>query len=108
MNLLPACSGGPAPEREYVFAESGAVKALRSQRYKLVYYPGQTYGELYDLERDPEEMENLYGRAEHAELRATMVQALLDRLIYTEAPRHGESLRGPAYWRSQYTAPFQQ
>ena len=107
-NLLPACSGGSAPSREYVFAQSGAVKALRSERYKLVYYPGQPYGELYDLRNDPHEIENLYGSAEHEKIRAGMLQALLDRLIHTEAPRHGESMRGPAYWRKHYAAPFRQ
>jgi len=104
--LVPALAGGDAPAREYVFAESGAVKCIRGRRYKLVYYPGQSYGELYDLERDPHETQNLYARAEHAQERERLTKALLDRLIHTEAPRHGESLRGPAYWRQQYAAPF--
>ena len=36
-----------------------------------------------------------------------MTQALLDRLIETEATRHGESLKGPAYWRTQRAIPFE-
>ena len=107
-SLLPACSGGSVPSRDYVFAESGAVKALRGERYKLVYYPGQPYGELYDLRNDPLEVENLYGSAEHEKIRVGMLQAMLDRLIHTEAPRHGESMRGRAYWRTQYAAPFRE
>ena len=105
-SLLRATLGEEAPAREFIFAQSGAVKALRGKRYKIVYYPRQAYGELYDLQNDPLEVENLYASAAHQQIRTEMIQALLDRLIYTEGPRHGESLRGPAYWRMQYQAPF--
>jgi arylsulfatase A-like enzyme len=105
-SLMTALRGGNAPPRDFVFSESGAVKTLRGKRHKVVYYPGQTYGELYDLVVDPQEAHNLYHLAEFREIRQNMVQLLLDRLISTEAPRHGQSLRGPAYWRSQYRAPF--
>jgi arylsulfatase A-like enzyme len=106
-SLLPAMQGGTVTQREFVFAESGAVKMLRGERYKLVYYPGQSYGELYDLSNDPLEMNNLYENPSYQQIRATMIQSLLDRLIYTEAPLHGESKRGPAYWRSLYRLPFE-
>lgn len=105
-SLCRALDGGPGPQRQYAFAESGAVKMLRGQRYKLVHYPGQPYGELYDLEADPHEMENLYDRSEYARLCLDMTRELLDRLIYTEAPLHGESKRGLAYWRELYRRPF--
>ena len=105
-SLLPATLGQDVPKREYIFAESGAVKALRGRRWKMVHYPGQPYGELYDLRDDPLEMNNLYDSGTHTEPRARLTTALLNRLIYTEGPRHGESLRGPAYWRKQYRAPF--
>ena len=68
-SLLDAVRGGEAPQREWVFAETGAVKMLRGERYKLVYYPGQTYGELYDLEADPGEMRNLWNDATCSKLR---------------------------------------
>ncbi|MCZ6633204.1 MAG: sulfatase-like hydrolase/transferase [bacterium] len=64
-----ALQGGPAYKRKYIFAESGAVKTIRSQTHKLVYYPGQPYGELYDLEQDPNEMQNLYQDPNHRDLR---------------------------------------
>ncbi len=53
--------GGPLPEREHVvvFDEYGPVRMIRSAEWKYVHrYP---YGpnELYDLRRDPEEIENL-------------------------------------------------
>ncbi|MDP6112689.1 MAG: sulfatase-like hydrolase/transferase [Planctomycetota bacterium] len=102
LSLCRALSGHAPPPRQYVYAESGAVKMLRGEKYKLVHYPGQPFGELYDLESDPHEITNLYDRAEYAEMREGMTRALLDRLIHTEAPLHGESRRGPAYWRQLY------
>ncbi len=105
-SLSPAVFGGAAPQREFIFAESGAVKMLRGERYKLVYYPGQTYGELYDLEDDSLEMDNLYADASYHNIRRTMEKALLDRLIHMEAPRQGESSKGRAYWRTLYKLPF--
>lgn len=106
VSLGASLEGRPAPEREYVFAESGAVKMLRGERYKLVHYPGQAYGELYDLRDDPHEVANLYDDPAHRDRREGMTRDLLDRLIHTEAPQHGESRKGPAYWRYLYQAPF--
>ena len=91
--------GETSPKRFSIFAEIGAVKMLREQRWKLIHYPGQDYGELYDLDQDPDEIHNLYQNPDYQEQRVCMSRLLLDRLIGTEAPLHGESERGPAYWR---------
>jgi arylsulfatase A-like enzyme len=51
-----------------VFDEYGPVRMIRTGRWKYVHrYP---YGpnELYDLSRDPGELENLYGAEEHSEI----------------------------------------
>jgi arylsulfatase A-like enzyme len=92
--------------KEYVFAESGAVKMLRDKEYKLVYYPEQEYGELYKIDDDPDETDNLFDDADYAEARTRLLGALLNRLIAMEGPRHGECKKGPAYWRALYTLPF--
>lgn len=106
-SLQAALTGEKSPHRDYIFAESGAVKMLRGSRYKLVYYPAQPYGELYDLATDPDECYNLYDDPEHQKTRDRMIRDLLDRLIHTEAPRHGASNREPAYWRYLYSRPFE-
>ena len=106
MSQRAALYGGAAMRREYVFAEAGAVKMVRGERYKLVHYPGQPYGELYDLQRDPHEADNRYDDPDLEPQRERLTRALLDRLIAAEAPLHGESQRGPAYWRRQYRLPF--
>ena len=94
--------------KEYIFAETGAVKMIRGATHKLVYYPGQPYGELYNIVEDPLEKKNLYDDRSRASTRAELTRALLDRLVFSEAAFHGESNRGRAYWRKTYTAPFVQ
>lgn len=106
-DLSGCLRGDPAPERPYVFAESGAVKIIRGERHKLVYYPGQPYGELYDVVRDPSEVENLYDREDWREVRNQLTRDLLDRIIHTEGAIHGPSNRGEAYWRYLHSEAFQ-
>lgn len=91
--------GDPSQKRSTIFSEIGAVKMLREKDLKLIHYPGQDYGELYALDQDPDEMNNLYHNPHYREERTRLGDLLLDRLIGTEAPLHGKSLRGPAYWR---------
>jgi len=63
--------GGQAraePHRKFVTATTGwmpmAIRPqghmIRTGTHKLVYYPLEPFGELYDLERDPREVRNLY------------------------------------------------
>jgi arylsulfatase A-like enzyme len=75
---------------------------VRTERYKLIFYYGVTLEdtrnpdinidaewELYDLEADPREMNNVYGNPDFATIQAEML-AELDRLQAKagDAPRH--------------------
>ncbi|MGR3570529.1 sulfatase-like hydrolase/transferase [Brevirhabdus sp.] len=69
---------------------------LRHDNWKLIVWHGQPAcentrdAELYDLSRDPDELENLYHRPEHAAQRARMKATLLDVMALSEdrsAPR---------------------
>lgn len=75
---------------------------VRNERYKLIYYYGVTpedtgnpelvlepEWELYDLEVDPQEMNNVYGNPEFANVQSQML-AELDRLQqeFADEPRH--------------------
>ena len=83
-SLLPM-STGAAPldhHREAVWCEffdaldaPDATRATmyRRGRYKLVVYHGHGLGELYDLERDPGEFDNLWDDPRHAELKAELL-----------------------------------
>ncbi len=76
------------------------VTMLRRDHYKLVVHHGppattrERDGELFDLARDPHEVENLWRRPEARPLRAELQEALLDVLVATE----DRSQPREAYW----------
>lgn len=71
----------------YHYYEYPAVHSVRrhygvvTDRYKLVYfYEGDdAYWELFDLQKDPQEMTSVYGQTDYAEVQATLKKEL-DRL----------------------------
>src|SRR5262245_936302 len=55
-------------------------RGVRTDRYKFIHYFEEPQEfELYDLQSDPEERHNLYGKAEHAE-RVRLLQKRLQEL----------------------------
>ncbi len=69
-------------------------KSVRKGKYRYVYYLPEMFpqeypdgfGELYDLESDPWEMENLYFKPEYASVVSELKNDLLDWLITTTRP----------------------
>ena len=59
---------------------------LRSLRYRFTYYPGYPFGELYDLERDPDEFVNLWDNKDYADVKQNLEQELLNRIIKNRDP----------------------
>ncbi|MCD6284589.1 MAG: DUF4976 domain-containing protein, partial [Anaerolineae bacterium] len=53
------------------------LKTYLNERYKLTVYYGHDYGELFDLQEDPGEVNNLWDSPAHVELKAQLVMALL-------------------------------
>lgn len=64
-------------------SQSGHRKMVRKGRWKLVYDP---YGasELYDLDDDPQELNNLYASSRAREVRQELIEELLNWSIRTE------------------------
>jgi arylsulfatase A-like enzyme len=60
------------------------LKTLRSRQWRLTWYGGGRAGELYDLARDPDELENRWADAAYREVREELQDRLLDRLLATE------------------------
>ncbi|MGQ9454462.1 MAG: sulfatase family protein [Armatimonadota bacterium] len=54
------------------------------QRYKITVYYNQDYGELFDLDTDPEEINNLWSDQEFAELKSKMLLKLVHALLGNE------------------------
>jgi arylsulfatase A-like enzyme len=59
---------------------------LRTERYKLVAVHGLGVGELYDLERDPNETHNLWDDPDHQPTKLALLERLCDRMAQTVDP----------------------
>lgn len=72
-------SGAEPRARNSFLIENRAVekgfyqKMMVTDRYKLVAYMDQEYGELYDLKNDPNQYGNLWGSAAHRELQRSLL-----------------------------------
>ena len=53
------------------------VKTYVNERYKLTVYYNRDYGELFDLQQDPQEINNLWNKPEYAELKTDLTLKLL-------------------------------
>ena len=53
---------------------------IRQDQYKLIYYPSGNRFQLFDLEDDPQEMNDLSASEEHADLRQRLTARLVDEL----------------------------
>jgi len=58
----------------------------RTRTHKLVVHHGEPLGELYDLEHDPCEHENLWDDPAHAALRAELMKQAFDASVFTMDP----------------------
>ena len=54
------------------------ARTLVTDRYKITLYAGSGYGELFDLQNDPQEFHNLWADAGYASLRSELSLRLLD------------------------------
>jgi arylsulfatase A-like enzyme len=66
-------------------SQSGTMRMLRKGRWKLV-LDMQGRGQLYNLERDPVELENLYGRAGYGEIERELLADLLAWTLRAQDP----------------------
>lgn len=55
-------------------------------RYKICIYEGHEVGEIYDLENDPGEFDNLWFEKEHKDLKLELLQKAMKRYMTTNSP----------------------
>lgn len=60
------------------------IKTITTNKYKLTYYAGESFGELFDRNNDPEEFVNLWSNEDYQEIKNSLIKQLLDRVIETE------------------------
>jgi arylsulfatase len=91
-SLLPILTGAADPgyHREFVRCEyhdalnqrfASHANMLRDDRYKLVVYHGLDVGELYDLDNDPDEFENLWDDAASQDVKHALIKRLFDAVM---------------------------
>ncbi|MFW6217659.1 MAG: sulfatase [Verrucomicrobiota bacterium] len=80
ISLLPLFSGERESVRDAVLIEARAKadalpqRTLVTDRHKLIVYGGTDEGELYDLQQDPDQYENLWDRPEHTALQIELLK----------------------------------
>lgn len=84
-SLIPILEDEPNRlPREAVFSENYFGRMVRWRDYKMVYYPGRPYGELYDLAEDPQEQANLWTSMEGSAEKRAMKDLLLEWAFLSE------------------------
>lgn len=82
--------GLPGRPQESVVAENDEdylalrLRTLITRRYQLTAYPGEDYGELFDLEQDPGQLHNLWRDPAHAWVKQDLLVQLMERLVMTD------------------------
>lgn len=69
-------------------------KTYVDERYKITVYYNQTYGEIFDLQEDPGELNNLWDEQQHAALKSELL------LKYVWAELGKESMPMPRIWHA--------
>ena len=90
MSMAPILRGDQGAGRPYALTEFKCydwgldVKTITGRDYKLTYYAGEKFGELYDRVADPDEFVNLWDCPEYQIVKEELLRRLLDRVIQTE------------------------
>ncbi|RKX70806.1 MAG: hypothetical protein DRP60_15420 [Spirochaetes bacterium] len=85
-SLVPLLSGDRTKHKDAAFSENYFGRMIRFGSYKMVYYPGKPYGELYNLGEDPDEQDNLWDRLEGSGIKRELKDRLLDWAFSSEDP----------------------
>ena len=91
-SMAPVLRGDKGAGKEYAMTEFNcydwglSVKTLTGRDYKITYYAGESYGELFDRAADPGEIKNLWDDEAYRDVKASMLKKLMDRIIETEDP----------------------
>ena len=79
-SLLPVITGKATNVRDYAFtAYRTCQRAVRDDRWKIIRYPLVDRTQLFDLEKDPYEMDDLAGKPEHEGEVKEMMALLADQ-----------------------------
>ena len=77
ISIRPLLEGKPTELHDTVFSEHGPRIMARTLEWKLVFYPGENYGELYRLKEDPDELYNLYDNLDFGSAHQDMIERMM-------------------------------
>ena len=113
-SLLPVLENGGQPTSDwrdaiyYAYYENAAVHAVpmhdgvRTQRYKLMYFPRTRQWQLFDLETDPQELTSVHDQPQYAEILTAMQKRYRDvRSFYEVNSAVIPTTRGDEDWWRQ-------
>jgi arylsulfatase A-like enzyme len=89
-SLRAILEGEQTPVRDSAFIDhdddaSGLrLRTLVTDAYRLTWYVGQPYGELFDLRDDPQELHNLWDDEGYRAVRSDMTALLLDEVCLSD------------------------
>ena len=63
------------------FERPQRVRTLVTERYRMSLREGESWGELYDLQNDADEIKNLYSEPSHKQIRSELTEIMLKRFI---------------------------
>jgi hypothetical protein len=64
------------------------LRTLIEDRYKITVYRHQPYGELFDLQDDPNERRNLWDNTDYADIKCHMMRLIVDAALDCEPTRY--------------------
>ncbi len=64
-----------------VFKRPQRLRTLVTKRWRMTYRHGEDWGELFDLENDPDEIVNLWDDPSHAGTRAELTDVLMRKMV---------------------------
>lgn len=76
-SLVPVLFGEKEKVQDQVFIEIRGTTSIVTDRWKMGINPKDQDGDLYNLEQDPHELHNLFGKPETAGIHAQLVERIL-------------------------------
>jgi arylsulfatase A-like enzyme len=93
VNQLDVWCGKSNPARDHVIIENRHqptkvhLRTFVDNQYKMTLYRGQTYGELFDLKKDPNELHNLWNEPSIETIKCEILRRFMDAEIQREPTR---------------------
>lgn len=60
------------------------IRTYVNERYKMTVYPGEGYGELFDLHQDPQELHNCWDDPDYQSIKTELYREFLEAYVLNE------------------------